>query len=100
MPQTASSPLSPIGHRDDMRVIPPSSPRKRFRTETTRAANIELLGLAVSTVVILGGLLLTSAGQTQSFSTFQADLSNGVLVNLHRLRSPNDITPRHRRQAP
>ncbi len=43
---------------------------------------------------MLGGLLLTYAGQTPSAETIRTDLTTGTLINLRRLRSANELLPR------
>ena len=87
-----------------MRVIMPASSPSRHRLErSTRAATIELLGLTLSTIVVLAGVLLTYVGQTQAVQTqavqtqpvetIQSDPATGPLVNLSRLRGAEDLAP-------
>src|SRR5688572_13434022 len=59
-----------------------------------RAARFERLGLAVTSLVLLFGLCLTYAEQTTAFSTFEADLRNGALVNLSSIRDESALIPR------
>ncbi len=77
-----------------MRVIVPAAAPPRRSVRSTRAATLELLGLTAATVVMLVGLLLTYAGQTQSAETIHAELSSGALINLRQLHSANDLVPR------
>ena len=51
-----------------------------------RSARFERLGLAVTSVVLVFGLSLTYVEQTATFSTFDTDLQNGVIVNLNETR--------------
>ena len=59
-----------------------------------RAARFERLGLAVTSLVLLFGLWLTYVEQTTTFSTFEADLQNGALVNLSSIRDESALIPR------
>src|SRR5688572_15193140 len=81
-----------------MRIVnsPPSTTR-RWRVAGDahgRAARFERLGLAVTSLVLLFGLWLTYAEQTTAFSTFEADVRNGALVNLSLIRDESALIPR------
>src|SRR5688500_9444747 len=58
-----------------------------------RAARFERLGLAVTSLVLLFGLWLTYAEQTATFSTFEADVQNGALVNVSSMRDESVLIP-------
>jgi cell division protein FtsW (lipid II flippase) len=78
-----------------MRVIatPPDAVVVRRRApNATRAANIEFLGLTVSTIVVLLGLALTYIGQTRLAATERNPQTGGVL-NVTQLRSPDPLVP-------
>src|SRR5688572_33493294 len=51
-----------------------------------RVARFERLGLTVTSLVLVFGLWLTYVEQTTTFSTFEADVRNGALVNLSSVR--------------
>src|SRR5688572_12042654 len=57
------------------------------------AARFERLGLAVTSLVLLFGLWLTYVEQTATFSTFEADVRNGALVNLSSIRDESALIP-------
>src|SRR5829696_1317697 len=57
------------------------------------AARFERLGLAVTSLVLLFGLWLTYVEQTTPFSTFEADVQNGALVNLSSIRDQSAMLP-------
>ena len=59
-----------------------------------RVARFERLGLAVTSLVLLFGLWLTYVEQTATFSTFQADVQNGALLNLNSIRDESALIPR------
>jgi cell division protein FtsW (lipid II flippase) len=77
-----------------MRVVvaapEPGVYRVRARA-TARAANVELLALTACTVVVLFGLLLTYWGKAERLASVERDIVDGAVVDLHRLRSPNEI---------
>ena len=62
-------------------------------TGPARAVTIEVVGLAVSSVAIAIGLLLTYAGHARSFDAAAADLARGTLIDLRQLRSAADLAP-------
>src|SRR5688572_21662 len=58
------------------------------------AARFERLGLTVTSLVLVFGLWLTYVEQTTTFSTFEADVKNGALVNLSSIRDESALIPR------
>ena len=59
-----------------------------------RAARFERLGLTVTSLVLVFGLWLTYVEQTTTFSTFEADVKNGALVNLSSIRDESALIAR------
>src|SRR5688572_292077 len=59
-----------------------------------RAPRFERLGLTVTSLVLVFGLWLTYVEQTTTFSTFEADVRNGALVNLSSVRDESALIPR------
>ena len=78
-----------------MRVIQASpvqsSPLPALRGAAARAARIERLGLAVTSLVVVMGVALTYQGQTSGFAQVEQDLASGRLVNLSALESGIDF---------
>jgi cell division protein FtsW (lipid II flippase)/cell division protein FtsI/penicillin-binding protein 2 len=76
-----------------MRIVVPVPERAvgRSRTRATVRANVELLALMACSVVVLIGLLLTYWGKAESLARVEQDIAAGAVVDLHRLRSPNEI---------
>jgi cell division protein FtsW (lipid II flippase)/cell division protein FtsI/penicillin-binding protein 2 len=80
-----------------MRVVK-AEPVRRWRLPTGRlptgrAARIERLGLAVTSVVILFGLALTFAEQASEFSSLRTALESERIVDLHAMKSSNELVP-------
>src|SRR5688572_25934975 len=79
-----------------MRIVnaPPATTRRWSAGDAPeRAARFERLGLAVTSLVLLFGLWLTYVEQTATFSTFEADVKNGALVNLNSIRDESALPP-------
>src|SRR5688500_5268491 len=80
-----------------MRIVnahPATTRRWRVADDAqSRAARFERLGLAVTSLVLLFGLWLTYVEQTATFSTFEADVRNGALVNLSSIRDESALIP-------
>src|SRR5918993_800731 len=92
-------------------VNPPAATKRRWpfdsRTDTASlaqerrmagaphggTARFERLGLAATSLVLLFGLWLTYVEQMTRFSTFEADLQNGALVNLSSMRDESAMLP-------
>src|SRR6266498_1999663 len=80
-----------------MRIVVPRadllvrSPRRT--SAIRRSANVELLGLTLSTFIILAGLGLVYAGKTQSIGEVARDTAAGTPVNLRELRTPDALVP-------
>ena len=81
-----------------MRIVnPPPATTRRWRVSGAapgRAARFERLGLAVTSLVLLFGLWLTYVEQTTTFSTFEAEMQNGALLNLSSIRDESALLPR------
>ena len=80
-----------------MRVVK-AEPVRRWRFPVDgpwagRAVRVERLGLAVTSVVVVFGLALTFAEQASEFSSARAALEAGHVVDLHALKSSNDLVP-------
>ena len=81
-----------------MRIVnpPPAATRRWHLAGDAQgpAARFERLGLAVTSLVLLFGLWLTYVEQTTTFSTFEADVQSGGLVNLSSVRDQRALLPR------
>ena len=81
-----------------MRIVnPPPATTRRWRVAGDaqgRAARFERLGLTVTSLVLVFGLWLTYVERTTTFSTFEADVRNGALVNLSSIRDESALLPR------
>src|SRR5688500_15092467 len=80
-----------------MRIVnahPATTRRWRVADDAqSRAARFERLGLAVTSMVLVFGLWLTYVEQTATFSTFEADVQNGALVNVSSMRDESLLVP-------
>lgn len=80
-----------------MRIVtPPPATTRRWHVAgdgSGRAARFERLGLAVTSLVLFFGLWLTYIEQTTTFSTFEADVQNGALVNLNAIGDEGALIP-------
>jgi cell division protein FtsW (lipid II flippase)/cell division protein FtsI/penicillin-binding protein 2 len=60
---------------------------------TDRAVRVERLGLAVTSVVVSFGLVLTFAGQASEFASLRTALESGRIVDLHALKHRHQLAP-------
>ena len=78
-----------------MRVYtPPASRPSQVRGPSRRAGIIELAGLAVASIAVAAGLLLTASGSLASLDVSEADLTAGRILHLPSLRDASALGPR------
>ena len=71
-----------------MRVVPASQSSVPTATRCKRSLNIELLGLAAASVVVIFGVALTFAAKVGS-----PDLAPDGVIPLYALKAPSDLEP-------
>jgi cell division protein FtsW (lipid II flippase)/cell division protein FtsI/penicillin-binding protein 2 len=76
-----------------MRVIDRPPPGRVRTPASSRAAQLECLGLIAGTVLVLLGLALAYVGKTESIGTNAGSRGATGPVNLRQLRAPSDLLP-------